>query len=145
MDASAWNSRSRLRLRWDRRKGRAINLRAFRAPPKLNFASARYVGRFRPKRKGSRAHLPVNGNAQRLFSRRWPGWSASLSVGPSLENIFLLRSSRLAIERAPASLAICNGILQTLLSIDPADARRRVVSAPDHAESSLKAAANRKK
>jgi signal transduction histidine kinase len=63
-------------------------------------------------------------------------------VGPSLENVFLLRHLRaraIEAERSRISRDLHDGILQTLLSIEiQLDVlRRRVNSTPDHAESAL--------
>jgi signal transduction histidine kinase len=63
-------------------------------------------------------------------------------VGPSLENVFLLRHLRaraIEAERSRISRDLHDGILQTLLSIEiQLDVlRRRVASSPGHAESAL--------
>jgi signal transduction histidine kinase len=63
-------------------------------------------------------------------------------VGPSLENVFLLRHLRaraIEAERSRISRDLHDGILQTLLSIEiQLDVlRRRVASSADHAESAL--------
>src|SRR4029077_14102545 len=81
---------------------------------------------------------------RRPFSREDLMWFERVArhVGPSVENIFLLRHSRArAIEGELSRISrdLHDGILQTLLSIEiQLDVlRRRVASSPDHAESAL--------
>jgi signal transduction histidine kinase len=83
-------------------------------------------------------------NGRKPFERPDLAWLERISrhVGPSLENVFLLRHLRARAiegERSRISRDLHDGILQTLLSIEiQLDVlRRKVASAPDHAEANL--------
>ena len=83
-------------------------------------------------------------NASKPFKREDLAWLERVArhVGPSLENLFLLRHLRARAiegERSRISRDLHDGILQTLLSIEiQLDVLRRKVAAdPDHAVSSL--------
>jgi signal transduction histidine kinase len=83
-------------------------------------------------------------NGRRPFSREDLMWFERVArhVGPSVENIFLLRHLRARAiegERSRISRDLHDGILQTLLSIEiQLDVlRRRVAASPDHAVAGL--------
>ena len=83
-------------------------------------------------------------NARKPFERPDLAWLERIArhVGPSLENVFLLRHIRARAiegERSRISREIHDGILQTLLSIDiQLDVlRRKVPVSPDQAEADL--------
>lgn len=83
-------------------------------------------------------------NGRRLFTREDLVWFERIArhVGPSLENVFLLRHLRARAiegERSRISRDLHDGILQTLLSVEmQIDVlRRRVTLAPEQAAASL--------
>src|SRR5205085_12679043 len=83
-------------------------------------------------------------NGRRPFTRADLLWFERIArhMGPSVENVFLLRHLRaraIEAERSRISRDLHDGILQTLLSIEiQLDVlRRRVAASPDHAESAL--------
>jgi signal transduction histidine kinase len=150
MDASlAWNSLEAAGsgFGWDRRNGRAIkNLPRLPRTTQTEFRVRSFMSvAFDQNEKAAGRIFLVNGKRPNgPFHAEDLAWleRVALHVGPSLENIFLLRHLRaraIEAERSRISRDLHDGILQTLLSIEiQLDVlRRRVVSAPDHAESSL--------
>jgi signal transduction histidine kinase len=150
MDASlAWNSLEAAGsgFGWDRRNGRAIkNLPRLPRTIQTEFRVRSFMSvAFDQNEKAAGRIFLVNGKRPNgPFHAEDLAWleRVALHVGPSLENIFLLRHLRaraIEAERSRISRDLHDGILQTLLSIEiQLDVlRRRVVSAPDHAESSL--------
>jgi signal transduction histidine kinase len=150
MDASlAWNSLEAAGsgFGWDRRNGRVIkNLPRLPRTTQTEFRVRSFmsVAFDQNERPAGRLFL-VNGKRPNgPFHAEDLAWLERVArhVGPSLENIFLLRHLRaraIEAERSRISRDLHDGILQTLLSIEiQLDVlRRRVVSAPDHAETAL--------
>jgi signal transduction histidine kinase len=129
---------------WDRRDGRTL-----KTLPRLPTATQQVLGL---RSFMSVAFDQMGQPAGRLFltNRRGPFrredlmWFERVArhVGPSVENIFLLRHLRARAiegERSRISRDLHDGILQTLLSIEiQLDVlRRRVVGSPDQAEAAL--------
>ena len=132
---------------WDRRNNRAIgNLPRIPGPTQHEFGIRSFMTvAFDQNDKPAGRLFLVNGKRPNgPFHKEDLAWleRVALHVGPSLENIFLLRHLRARAiegERSRISRDLHDGILQTLLSIEiQLDVlRRRVVSAPEHAESAL--------
>ena len=129
---------------WDRRDGRTL-----RTLPRLPSATQQVLGL---RSFMSVAFDQMGQPAGRLFLTNGRGpfrredlmWFERVArhVGPSVENIFLLRHLRARAiegERSRISRDLHDGILQTLLSIEiQLDVlRRRVVGSPDQAEAAL--------
>src|SRR5256885_4508361 len=129
---------------WDRRNGRTL-----KTLPRLPLATQQQLGirslmsvNFDQFAKAAGRIFLLNG--RRTYTREDLLWFERIArhVGPSLENIFLLRHLRARAiegERSRISRDLHDGILQTLLSIEiQLDVlRRRVTSSPDQAASSL--------
>jgi signal transduction histidine kinase len=132
---------------WDRRNHRSIgNLPRLPGPTQHEFGirSLMTVAFDQNDKPAGRLFL-VNGKRPNgPFHKEDLAWLERVAhhVGPSLENVFLLRHLRaraIEAERSRISRDLHDGILQTLLSIEiQLDVlRRRVASSPDHAESAL--------
>ena len=129
---------------WDRRDGRAL-----KTLPRLPSATQEQLAirslitvAFDQSGKPAGRLFLINGH--RNFSREDLVWFERIArhVGPSVENIFLLRHLRARAiegERSRISRDLHDGILQTLLSIEiQLDVlRRRVAATPDHVASAL--------
>jgi signal transduction histidine kinase len=132
---------------WDRRNHRAIgNLPRLPGPTQHEFDIRNFMTvAFDQNDKPAGRLFIVNGKRPNgPFHKEDLAWleRVSLHVGPSLENVFLLRHLRaraIEAERSRISRDLHDGILQTLLSIEiQLDVlRRRVNSSPDHAEAAL--------
>ncbi|HEY1422031.1 MAG TPA: histidine kinase [Candidatus Acidoferrum sp.] len=132
---------------WDRRNHRAIgNLPRLPGPTQHEFDIRNFMTvAFDQNDKPAGRLFIVNGRRPNgPFHKEDLAWleRVSLHVGPSLENVFLLRHLRaraIEAERSRISRDLHDGILQTLLSIEiQLDVlRRRVNSSPDHAEAAL--------
>ena len=132
---------------WDRRNHRAIgNLPRLPGPTQHEFDIRNFMTvAFDQNGKPAGRLFVVNGKRPNgPFHKEDLAWleRVSLHVGPSLENVFLLRHLRaraIEAERSRISRDLHDGILQTLLSIEiQLDVlRRRVNSSPDHAEAAL--------
>ena len=132
---------------WDRRNGRAIkNLPRLPGTTQTEFRIRSFMTvAFDQNDKPAGRIFLVNGKRPNgPFHKEDLAWleRVALHVGPSLENIFLLRHLRARAiegERSRISRDLHDGILQTLLSIEiQLDVlRRRVVSSPENAETSL--------
>ncbi len=147
MDATiCWNSLAGAGrgFGWDRRDGRRLkSLPRLPGPAqqKLKLRSMMSVAFDQAGQPAGRIFL-VNG--RKPFERADLYWLERISrhVGPSLENVFLLRHLRARAiegERSRISRDLHDGILQTLLSIEiQLDVlRRRVAAAPEQAVSNL--------
>jgi signal transduction histidine kinase len=132
---------------WDRRNNRAIgNLPRLPGITQHEFdiRSFMTVAFDQNERPAGRLFV-VNGKRPNgPFHKEDLAWFERVAhhVGPSLENVFLLRHLRaraIEAERSRISRDLHDGILQTLLSIEiQLDVlRRRVASSADHAESAL--------
>jgi len=147
MDATiCWNSLAGAGsgFGWDRRDGRTL-----KSIPRLPLATQQQIGiqsimgvTFDQLGKAAGRIFLLNG--RQAFTREDLLWFERIArhVSSPLENIFLLRHLRARAiegERSRISRDLHDGILQTLLSIEiQLDVlRRRVVSAPDQAASSL--------
>jgi signal transduction histidine kinase len=129
---------------WDRRDGRRLaNLPRLPGPTQqeLHLRSMLSVAFDQMGQPAGRLFL-ING--RKPFERPDLAWLERISrhIGPSLENVFLLRHLRARAiegERSRISRDLHDGILQTLLSIEiQLDVlRRRVSSSPDQAEANL--------
>jgi signal transduction histidine kinase len=129
---------------WDRRDGRTLtNLPRLPGPTQqqLGVRSMITVAFEQSGHPAGRLFL-VNG--KRPFQRPDLAWLERIArhIGPSLENIFLLRHIRARAiegERSRISRDLHDGILQTLLSIEiQLDVlKRRAAAAPDQVEASL--------
>ena len=129
---------------WDRRDGRRLaTLPRLPGPTQqeLHMRSMLSVAFDQMGQPAGRLFL-ING--RKPFERPDLAWLERISrhIGPSLENVFLLRHLRARAiegERSRISRDLHDGILQTLLSIEiQLDVlRRKVASAPDHAEANL--------
>ncbi len=150
MDASlVWNSMEGAGsgFGWDRRNGRVIkNLPRLPRTTQSEFRVTSFMSvAFDQNDKPAGRIFLVNGKRPNgPFHKEDLAWLERVAehVGPSLENIFLLRHLRARAiegERSRISRDLHDGILQTLLSIEiQLDVlRRRVVSSPENAESSL--------
>jgi signal transduction histidine kinase len=150
MDASlVWNSMEGAGsgFGWDRRNGRVIkNLPRLPRTTQSEFRVISFMSvAFDQNDKPAGRIFLVNGKRPNgPFHKEDLAWLERVAehVGPSLENIFLLRHLRARAiegERSRISRDLHDGILQTLLSIEiQLDVlRRRVVSSPENAESSL--------
>ena len=132
---------------WDRRNNRTIgNLPRLPGTTQQEFGIRSFMTvTFDQNDKPAGRLFLVNGKRPNgPFHKEDLAWleRVALHVGPSLENIFLLRHLRaraIEAERSRISRDLHDGILQTLLSIEiQLDVlRRRVASSPDHAESAL--------
>jgi signal transduction histidine kinase len=132
---------------WDRRNGEAIkNLPRLPGPTQTEFGIKSFMTvTFDQNDKPAGRLFVVNGRRNNgPFGKADLDWLERVArhVVPSLENVFLLRHLRaraIEAERSRISRDLHDGILQTLLSIEiQLDVlRRRVGTAPDHAESSL--------
>jgi signal transduction histidine kinase len=132
---------------WDRRNHRKIgNLPRLPGTTQHEFAIHSFMTvAFDQNDKAAGRLFVVNGKRPNgPFHKEDLAWleRVALHVGPSLENVFLLRHLRARAiegERSRISRDLHDGILQTLLSIEiQLDVlRRRVASSPDHAESAL--------
>ncbi|MGC2800265.1 MAG: sensor histidine kinase, partial [Candidatus Acidiferrum sp.] len=147
MDATVcWNSLEGLGsgFGWDRRDGRRLNTLPRLPGPtqqELNMHSMISVAFDQSGQPAGRLFLI---NARKPFERPDLAWLERIArhVGPSLENVFLLRHLRARAiegERSRISRDLHDGILQTLLSIEiQLDVlRRKVASAPDQSVASL--------
>ena len=129
---------------WDRRDGRRLaTLPRLPGPTQqeLHMRSMLTVAFDQLGQPAGRLFL-ING--RKPFERPDLAWLERISrhIGPSLENVFLLRHLRARAiegERSRISRDLHDGILQTLLSIEiQLDVlRRKVASSPDQAEASL--------
>jgi signal transduction histidine kinase len=129
---------------WDRRDGRRIrNLPRLPGPAQqeLKVRSLVTVAFDQGNQPSGRIFLL---NGRKPFRKEDLTWLESIAfhIGPSLENIFLLRHLRaraIEAERSRIARDLHDGILQTLLSIEiQLDVlRRRVSNSPDQAVSSL--------
>ena len=129
---------------WDRRDGRRLNHLPRLPNPaqqQLNLRSMITVAFEQAGQPAGRIFLI---NRKRPFERPDLAWLERIArhIGPSLENVFLLRHVRARAiegERSRISRDLHDGILQTLLSIEiQLDVlRRRVPTSPDHAVSGL--------
>ena len=129
---------------WDRRDGRTLKVIP-RLPlitqQQLNLRSMMTVTFDQMNQAAGRLFLL---NGRRTFHREDLLWLERIArhVGPSLENLFLLRHLRARAiegERSRISRDLHDGILQTLLSIEiQLDVlRRRVAASPEQASASL--------
>ncbi len=129
---------------WDRRDGRTLKVIP-RLPlitqQQLNLHSMMTVTLDQMNQAAGRLFLL---NGRRTFHREDLLWLERIArhVGPSLENLFLLRHLRARAiegERSRISRDLHDGILQTLLSIEiQLDVlRRRVAASPEQASASL--------
>jgi signal transduction histidine kinase len=147
MDATiCWNSLSGpgSGFGWDRRDGRAIkNLPRLPGPAQqeLKVKSFLTVSYEQGGQATGRIYLL---NGRKPFQKHDLAWLEDIAshVGPTLENIFLLRHLRaraIEAERSRIARDLHDGILQTLLSIEiQIDVlRRRVPTAPDQAVNGL--------
>ncbi len=147
MDAAiCWNSlvREGSGFGWDRRDGRTL-----KTVPRLPLATQQVLAlksfisvTFDQMGKPAGRLFLLNG--RRLFTREDLVWFERIArhVGPSVENVFLLRHLRARAiegERSRISRDLHDGILQTLLSIEiQLDVlRRRVAASPEQASASL--------
>jgi signal transduction histidine kinase len=129
---------------WDRRDGRRLaTLPRLPGPTQqeLHMRSMLSVAFDQMGQPAGRLFL-ING--RKPFERPDLAWLERISrhIGPSLENVFLLRHLRARAiegERSRISRDLHDGILQTLLSIEiQLDVlRRKVASSPDQAEANL--------
>ena len=129
---------------WDRRDGRRLaTLPRLPGPTQqeLHMRSMLSVAFDQMGQPAGRLFL-ING--RKPFERPDLAWLERISrhIGPSLENVFLLRHLRARAiegERSRISRDLHDGILQTLLSIEiQLDVlRRKVASSPEHAEANL--------
>jgi signal transduction histidine kinase len=132
---------------WDRRNGEAIkNLPRLPGPTMTEFEIRSFITVIFDQNERPAGRLfVVNGKRPNgPFSREDLDWLQRVAahVVSPLENVFLLRHLRaraIEAERSRISRDLHDGILQTLLSIEiQLDVlRRRVATAPDHAEASL--------
>jgi signal transduction histidine kinase len=132
---------------WDRRDHEAIkSLPRLPGPTQAEFRIKSFMTvTFDQNDKPAGRLFVVNGRrSSGPFSKADLDWLERVAkhVVPSLENVFLLRHLRaraIEAERSRISRDLHDGILQTLLSIEiQLDVlRRRVGTAPDHAEASL--------
>jgi signal transduction histidine kinase len=132
---------------WDRRDHEAIkSLPRLPGPTQAEFRIKSFMTvTFDQNDKPAGRLFVVNGRRSNgPFSKADLDWLERVAkhVVPSLENVFLLRHLRaraIEAERSRISRDLHDGILQTLLSIEiQLDVlRRRVGTAPDHAEASL--------
>ena len=147
MDAAiCWNSlvREGSGFGWDRRDGRTL-----KTVPRLPLATQQVLAlksfisvTFDQMGKPAGRLFLLNG--RRLFTREDLVWFERIArhVGPSVENVFMLRHLRARAiegERSRISRDLHDGILQTLLSIEiQLDVlRRRVAASPEQASASL--------
>ena len=147
MDAAiCWNNlvREGSGFGWDRRDGRTL-----KTVPRLPLATQQVLAlksfisvTFDQMGKPAGRLFLLNG--RRLFTREDLVWFERIArhVGPSVENVFLLRHLRARAiegERSRISRDLHDGILQTLLSIEiQLDVlRRRVAASPEQASASL--------
>ena len=150
MDASlCWNSLQGpgQGFGWDRRNGRVIgNLPRLPGTTQNEFRVRSFMSvTFDQNDRPAGRLFLINGKRPNgPFHKEDLAWLERVAahVGPSLENIFLLRHLRaraIEAERSRIARDLHDGILQTLLSIEiQLDVlRRRVGSAPDHAETGL--------
>ncbi len=150
MDASmCWNSLdgAGAGFGWDRRNGRAIkNLPRLPGTTQNEFRIHNFMTvAFDQNEKPAGRLFLVNGRKPNgPFHKQDLAWleRVAIHIGPSLENIFLLRHLRaraIEAERSRISRDLHDGILQTLLSIEiQLDVlRRRLIHSPEHAESAL--------
>jgi len=129
---------------WDRRDGRRLtSLPRLPGPTQLQLG-VRSMITVAFEQSGHAAGRLFLINGQKPFERPDLAWLERIArhIGPSLENIFLLRHIRARAiegERSRISRDLHDGILQTLLSIEiQLDVlRRRVAAAPDQVEASL--------
>ena len=132
---------------WDRRNHRAIrNLPRLPGTTQHEFGIRNFMTvAFDQNDKPAGRLFLVNGKRPNgPYHKEDLAWLERVAqhVGPSLENVFLLRHLRaraIEAERSRISRDLHDGILQTLLSIEiQLDVlRRRVGASPDHAESAL--------
>jgi len=147
MDATiCWNSLSGPGdgFGWDRRDGRSIkNLPRLPGPAQqeLKIRSLMTVAFEQGGQASGRIFLL---NGRKPFQKQDLVWIENIAshIGPTLENIFLLRHLRaraIEAERSRIARDLHDGILQTLLSIEiQLDVlRRRVPTAPDQSVSAL--------
>jgi signal transduction histidine kinase len=150
MDAAmCWNSLAGAGsgFGWDRRNARPIkNLPRLPSTTQNEFRIRSFMTvAFDQNDKPAGRIFLVNGKRPNgPFHKEDLAWleRVALHVGPSLENIFLLRHLRaraIEAERSRISRDLHDGILQTLLSIEiQLDVlRRRVMASPEHAETAL--------
>jgi signal transduction histidine kinase len=129
---------------WDRRDGRPIkNLPRLPGPAQQELQVSSFMTvAFEQGGQASGRIFLLNG--RKLFQKQDLVWLENIArhIGPTLENIFLLRHLRaraIEAERSRIARDLHDGILQTLLSIEiQLDVlRRRVPAAPDQAVNAL--------
>jgi signal transduction histidine kinase len=129
---------------WDRRDGRTLKSLPRLPGPAQQELGLRSMMSVTFDQEGQPAGRLFLLNGHQRFTREDLAWFERLSrhVGPSLENVFMLRHLRARAiegERSRISRDLHDGILQTLLSIEiQLDVLRRSVAAsPEHAVASL--------
>jgi signal transduction histidine kinase len=129
---------------WDRRDGRNLKTLPRLPGPTQQLLALKSMMSVTFDQGGHAAGRLFLLNGRSRFTRDDLAWFERVSrhIGPSLENVFLLRHLRaraIEAERSRISRDLHDGILQTLLSIEiQLDVlRRAVANAPDQAASSL--------
>jgi signal transduction histidine kinase len=129
---------------WDRRDGRSLKTLPRLPGPTQQLLALRSMMSVTFDQGGRAAGRLFLLNGRARFTRDDLAWFERVSrhIGPSLENVFLLRHLRaraIEAERSRISRDLHDGILQTLLSIEiQLDVlRRAVASSPDQAAASL--------
>src|SRR5438477_8183310 len=129
---------------WDRRNGRTLKTLPRLPGPTQQLLALRSMMSVTLDQSGGPAGRLFLLNGRSRFTRDDLAWFERISrhIGPSLENVFLLRHLRaraIEAERSRISRDLHDGILQTLLSIEiQLDVLRcRVVSSPENAEAAL--------
>jgi two-component system, NarL family, sensor histidine kinase DegS len=129
---------------WDRRNGRAMKTLPRLPGPTQQLLALRSMMSVTLDQSGQAAGRLFLLNGKTRFTRDDLAWFERIArhIGPSLENVFLLRHLRARAiegERSRISRDLHDGILQTLLSIEiQLDVlRRAVASSPDQAASGL--------
>jgi signal transduction histidine kinase len=129
---------------WDRRDGRALKTLPRLPGPTQQLLGLRSMMSVTFDQSGQPAGRLFLLNGRRRFTRDDLAWFERIArhVGPSIENVFLLRHLRARAiegERSRISRDLHDGILQTLLSIEiQLDVlRRSVTAAPEQAATSI--------
>jgi signal transduction histidine kinase len=129
---------------WDRRDGRALKILPRLPGPTQQLLALRSMMSVTLDQSGQPAGRLFLLNGRNRFTRDDLAWFERIArhIGPSLENVFLLRHLRaraIEAERSRISRDLHDGILQTLLSIEiQLDVlRRAVATSPDQAAGGL--------
>jgi len=129
---------------WDRRDGRTLKTLPRLPGPTQQLLALRSMMSVTMDQSGGPAGRLFLLNGRSRFTRDDLAWFERISrhIGPSLENVFLLRHLRaraIEAERSRISRDLHDGILQTLLSIEiQLDVlRRAVVGTPEQAAAGL--------